>query len=91
MTGATEKVTGYTISELSQFDIKMWIGNIHPDDVSAIVNQQKIILNNKREFVLNYRFKSKNGIYVMLQDKGVAFLNDQGLEIREIGRIEFLV
>ena len=89
--GATEKVTGYSLSELSQFDIKMWIANIHPDDVSAIVNQQKIILNNKREFVLNYRFKNKNGNYVMLQDKGIAFLNDEGVDLREIGRIEVLV
>ncbi|MHC1739421.1 MAG: PAS domain-containing protein [Ignavibacteriaceae bacterium] len=88
--GASEKVTGYSKAELSEFDIKMWIGSIHPDDVSGIVNQPKIILNKKREFVINYRFKNKNNEYIMLKDTGVAFLNDEGIEIREVGRIEVL-
>lgn len=88
--GAAEEVTGYTNSELSQLDIKMWLGNIHPEDLAVIANQQKNILNNKRKFVLNYRFKNKSGNYVLLRDKGVAFLNNDGIEIREIGRIEVL-
>lgn len=85
--GAAEKVTGYSKSELSEFDISMWIGSIHPDDIFKIKNQEKIIRDNKRQFVLNYRFKNKNGDYINLEDTGVAFLNEDGIEIREVGRI----
>lgn len=88
--GNTERVTGYSKSELSEFDIKMWIGNIHPDDVSEIENQQKIIVNGKRAFILKYRFQNKNGNYLMLQDSGVAFVDGEGKEFREIGRIEVI-
>ncbi|XDD51352.1 PAS domain S-box protein [Leptospira sp. WS92.C1] len=74
--GALFSLTGFTIEEFSDFTIDIWFDYIHPDDLERIIKELEEAMEKHTKFRSIYRFKTKYGGYVLVEDRGV-FLYDQ--------------
>ncbi|MBU1726185.1 MAG: PAS domain-containing protein [Candidatus Omnitrophica bacterium] len=73
--GAIEEVTGFEKDEFLRVDIKGWEQMVHPEDrgrALALLEEAKKIGDR---YHVKYRFRRKDGTYVMIEDKGI-FLQD---------------
>lgn len=83
--GAIEKLTGYTCEEFSSVDIDRWGELIHPDD-----RQQAFeLLNNciiiAKPYQVQYRFRKKDGNYIIIEDEGGFITDKDGKSVRMLG------
>jgi PAS domain S-box-containing protein len=50
-----------------------WVDNIHPDDVVRVVdNFSSTAVNNRKEWVIEYRFRCADGSFKFVKDRGYA-------------------
>jgi len=81
--GAIEAVTGYSPDEFQAVDFAGWVGSLHPEDRPGVLPQA-----TRREpgrFVMEYRFRRKDGTYAHILDKGIAMADAQGRIHRILG------
>lgn len=80
------EITGYNKDEIKGTD--KWRSLIHPNDLSKI---EKIILEHIKHrtafYYCVYRFKTKNGDYKWVRERGKAFFDENGLIYRTAGSL----
>ena len=65
------KMLGYTMDDFKDADYKSFTNLLHPDDYDRVMQDMKDHLEGKKEaYEVEYRIKSKNGIYKWYYDKG---------------------
>jgi PAS domain S-box-containing protein len=77
---------GYDLEE-SEKEENFWYKRIHPDDLDAVFEKQRRILNDAGEIYWEdeYRFLKKNGQYAYVHDKGYIIRDASGRAIRLLG------
>ncbi len=82
-----ESVFGYTPSEMGS-DRAAWEARIHPDD-RARVNRAARRAEGEDEDIseFEYRFRRKDGTYVLVSDRAWVLRDDKGRPIRKVGGI----
>ncbi len=84
--GNTKAVLDYETNEMGGID--QWIDMIHPDDRSKTVVALADAQNARKKFEVSYRFKTRNGNFVTLQDRGFFVTNAIGDVVRMLGVME---
>ena len=83
--GAVEKITGYTQKEYTVFDIKKWEESIHSDDRERVVSALKEAELGERNFHVEYRYRKKDGSFIVVDDRGTFITDKDGNPYRMIG------
>ena len=72
------KMLGYTMNDFKDADYKTFMNLLHPDDHDRVMQDMKEHLNGKNKaYEVEYRIKSKNGIYKWYYDKGSVVERDK--------------
>ncbi len=64
-----EELTGYNPDEMT-ITVNWWINSVHPEDSGKIMSKIEEALNdvNSKGYVVEYRFRHKNGHYIHVKD-----------------------
>jgi PAS domain S-box-containing protein len=76
-----ETMLGYRVQETLGAD--WWLGNIHPDDRDAVVNQFRSEILSNNYFSSEYRFRHKDGRYRWIRGES-RLLRDAGNQPAEV-------
>lgn len=79
-----EKVLGYNTAELAG-GYDQWKEKIHPDDREAAVTASETSRLNNTPMETEYRFRKKNGDYIVIKEKGAYITDDSGKPVRMLG------
>lgn len=83
--GAIERITGYRPEDFSRFGIEQWTEHLHPDDRDYILKRLARARDTAGQFLTEYRFRTRQGEYRDIEDRG-AFLKDRsGQPVRMVG------
>ncbi|MCW7503690.1 PAS domain S-box protein [Leptospira paudalimensis] len=74
--GAIQEITGFTPEEYRAIGYEAWMILIHPDDKEKTIQLFKEAMAKKTKFSYVYRYRTKDGKYVYIEDNGV-FLYDK--------------
>ena len=72
---SVKKILGYEVEEALAPD--WWIGCLHPDDKEAAVKKTSILVTEGHS-VQEYRFRSKDGYYLWIQDEASLMRDTDG-------------
>jgi PAS domain S-box-containing protein len=82
-----EEVFGYTPSEMGS-DPMVWEGRIHPEDRQQVRGAaRRAEMGDGDISELEYRFRRKDGTYVLVSDRAWILRNEDGGAIRKVGGI----
>ncbi|MCW3998778.1 MAG: PAS domain-containing protein [Candidatus Bathyarchaeota archaeon] len=83
-----ETVTGFN-STSSDLTIDWVMSRIHPDDVKEVVAQWRQAASdpNIDRYSLTYRFRHKNGVYIVVKDTAKAIKDQTGKTVHFVGGI----
>jgi PAS domain S-box-containing protein len=70
--GAIERVTGFTPAEFAAMHYGRWAEHLHPEDRAATEAAIAEGLRRAGRFTAVYRFRRKDGRYIVLEDRGIA-------------------
>jgi PAS domain S-box-containing protein len=76
--------SGITMQEVNS---KGWVSLVHPEDIPIAVEKYDICFNNREPFTLEYRLKSKDGLYRWVVDHGVPRFLDGNFFLGYIGSV----
>ena len=85
--GAIQEVTGYTPEEHSSLTIVDWRKNIHPEDHDQAVSSIDTATTTIGHYLIEYRYRRKDGEYVYVEDQGVSLKDETGKAKRVLGAI----
>ncbi|MCW7466170.1 PAS domain S-box protein [Leptospira levettii] len=74
--GAIQEITGFTPEEYRAIGYEAWMVLIHPDDKEETIKLFDEAMANKTKFSCVYRYRTKEGKYVYIEDNGI-FLYDK--------------
>ncbi|TGL45858.1 PAS domain-containing protein [Leptospira perdikensis] len=83
--GAIQEITGYSAEEFQKVGYEEWLSAIHPDDRE---NAAKLFLEsseNHKKFSAEYRYKTKSGNYVYIEDNGIFLYDSNNRSYRMFG------
>ncbi|WP_407658897.1 PAS domain S-box protein [Leptospira soteropolitanensis] len=83
--GAIQEITGYTAEEYQKFGYKEWLDSIHPEDREETLQAYEESLSNRKKFTVEYRYRTKTGKYIYIEDNGIFLYNETGVAYRMFG------
>ena len=83
--GAVPQVSGYSLEEFQQIDLKAWEEHIHPEDREKAILLLEKTMATGQPYDVEYRFRRKDGNYIIVEDNGVFLKEDQGQSVRMLG------
>ncbi|HWP82851.1 MAG TPA: PAS domain S-box protein, partial [Bacteroidota bacterium] len=83
--GAIEYLTGYSLEEFDSFNIGKWEEHIHPDDRMMALHGLDSSMNNRTPYHVEYRFRRKDGQYIIVEDNGAFLYDADGKAYRMLG------
>ena len=83
--GAIPQLSGYSPEEFEQFDLKAWEERVHPEDREGTLLLLDRAVATGQPFEAEYRFRRKDGVYIVVQDHGIFLKDDQGRWSRMLG------
>lgn len=86
--GAIKELTQYSLEEFQNFNRKAWEVHIHPEDRKEMIEKLEKYRERGERFVIEYRFRRKDGTYLYFEDRGIFLNNKQGHSYRNIGVIK---
>jgi PAS domain S-box-containing protein len=84
--GACERILGYSAAEMSG-KLPEMLGLVHPDDRDVFTREVRRVVEEKSSYRIDYRFRRKDGVYIVVESNGHAILDDAGEIVRFIGFI----
>ena len=75
VSGSVKRILGYEVEEALAPD--WWIGHLHPDDKEAAIEKTSILMT-QGHLVQEYRFQSKDGHYLWVQDEASLLRDGDG-------------
>lgn len=86
--GSWKKMLGFGVNEI-QDSYEIWESFIHPDDKERVLEVLEKYLKRKiKDFIIEYRFKKKDGSYIWVHDRGVAVWDEYDKPTRMAGTIK---
>ena len=82
--GSLKSTLGYELEE-NTVGLEYWKECIHCDDRERVFNHWISAIETGSVFNAEYRFRHKDGHYILLQDKGYPLFDDNGRVIKYIG------
>ncbi|MGE0020893.1 MAG: PAS domain S-box protein [Draconibacterium sp.] len=80
-----KKMIGYSDDELKN-EFSTWVDHLHPDERESNIQSVENYLKNPTEhFLLEFRFRHKDGSYRWIHNKAAAVKNNEGKVIRMFG------
>ncbi|TGL73236.1 PAS domain S-box protein [Leptospira levettii] len=83
--GAIQEITGFTPEEYRAIGYEAWMVLIHPDDKEEAIKLFDEAMANKTKFSCVYRYRTKDGKYVYIEDNGIFLYNANGDAYRMFG------
>ncbi|MCW7482160.1 PAS domain S-box protein [Leptospira kanakyensis] len=83
--GAIEEITGFSAEEYQKFGFSEWFASIHPDDRETTLKLFRESSENHQKFSAEYRYQTKSGNYVYIEDNGIFLYDEVGLAYRLLG------
>jgi PAS domain S-box-containing protein len=83
--GAIQPVTGYEPEEFQESTLPEWENRIHPDDRQHALSVLDEAQKTGSQYVVEYRFRRKDGEYIYIEDHGAFLKNEQGIAYRMLG------
>ncbi len=83
--GGIEQITGYTSAEFQLFDIRLWEEQIHPEDRARALALLDRSMKDHTPYRVEYRFRTKSGAYIFVDDNGVFLYHATGQAYRMLG------
>jgi PAS domain S-box-containing protein len=84
--GTVEEVLHYTADEMG--DIDNWIELIHPEDRPEAIRKLDDAEKNLDKYDVSYRFKTKDGTYILMHDRGFFMADANGKASRMLGTMQ---
>ncbi len=83
-----KELFGYSDEEIEP-TIDSWYNRVHPDDTEWVVQSiNKVIDNGGKNWSAEYRFRKKDGSFVVVFDRGYALHDEQGKAYRMLGSMQ---
>ena len=86
-TDGLTRVFGYPLKDVPT-DAHWRRGRIHPDDIARVDAQLSQDIESRGDFVAEYRFRSKEGSFLRVWDRGRVVRDGKGRAVRIVGVIE---
>lgn len=83
--GAIQEITGYTPEEYRAIGYEAWMVLIHPDDKEEAVRLFDEAMKSHTKYSCVYRYRTKQGHYVYLEDNGIFLYDKNGEAYRMFG------
>lgn len=83
--GNSTLTTGFPIYEIQNGTLDEWAGFIHPDDRDTAIDKLNHCIRTGQDYLFEYRFRQRNGMYKFLSDKGTFLKDESGKPIRMLG------
>ncbi|HIH74683.1 MAG TPA: PAS domain-containing protein, partial [Methanosarcina sp.] len=83
--GAVTELTGYSYSEMQNFNYYDWLDHIHPDKRKRVQQAFKKCWNTGEKFNEEFRFRRKDGSYFCVENKGVYLRDEEGRVCKALG------
>lgn len=83
--GRIDAITGYTMEEFQAVDLKRWEEMIHPDDQAEATTLLDACMKTGSRYRVEYRFRTKDGGYVYMDDDGIFLRDAHGRMTRMLG------
>ncbi|WP_425270015.1 PAS domain S-box protein [Leptospira congkakensis] len=83
--GAIQEITGYTEEEFQKVGFTEWFASIHPEDRENTLKLFRESSASRQKFSAEYRYQTKSGRYVYIEDNGIFIYNDSGVAYRMFG------
>lgn len=83
--GAVTELTGYSYSEMQNFDFYDWLEHIHPDERKRVQQEFRKCWNTGEKFNTEFRFRRKDGSYFFVENKGVYLRDEEGCVCKALG------
>ena len=88
LNGAVKNITHYETEELGEINLQRWQTMIHPDDAVEIAELRETYSTRTDPFTIEYRLRRKDGIYRLVQEKGIYTKNALEQPVRISGVIQ---
>lgn len=82
----SQEVVGYDTDEVN-FTVEWVLSHIHPDDYQKVFAQFKNAIEKGENYSIEYRFRHKNGNYIIVKDTAKVVRDETGKTVRFIGGI----
>lgn len=69
--GAVNEMLGFAYEEFREFDVKKWMGLLHPDDLQEFKINTAKIFSEKNNYTHSYRIRKPNNEYIYVEDSGL--------------------
>jgi hypothetical protein len=86
--GAIQEITGYTYSEFYHVDLKQWTELIHWEDRERVKKSLEKSIATLGKFNEEYRFKTRSGTYIFIEDNGIVLSDENGKAVRMLGTLK---
>lgn len=86
--GAIKSVLGYEIEEFNHLDIEGWLNLIHPDDRMFTKELLADAIGTRSPYHAFYRIRSKDNVYIPIEDRGTFITTDISTAPRQVGVLE---
>lgn len=83
--GAIQEITGYTTEEYLAIGYEAWSLLIHPEDKDRTLRLFDEAMEKKTKFSCEYRYRTKTGNYVYIEDNGIFLYDKEGVAYRMFG------
>ncbi|MCW7463013.1 PAS domain S-box protein [Leptospira limi] len=83
--GAIQEITGFTPEEYRAIGYEAWMVLIHPEDKEQAIQLFKEAMAKKTKFSCVYRYRTKDGKYVYIEDNGIFLYDINGNAYRMFG------
>lgn len=83
--GAIQEITGFTPEEYLAIGYEAWMVLIHPDDKEKTLQLFDKAMEEHTQFSCVYRYRTKLGSYVYIEDNGIFLYNKEGVAYRMFG------
>ncbi|EOQ88357.1 PAS domain S-box protein [Leptospira yanagawae serovar Saopaulo str. Sao Paulo = ATCC 700523] len=83
--GAIQEITGYTTEEYLAIGYEAWSLLIHPEDKDRTLRLFDEAMEKKTKFSCEYRYRTKTGNYIYIEDNGIFLYDKEGVAYRMFG------
>jgi PAS domain S-box-containing protein len=88
MSPAVERISGYSPEEILSMPLESVVSMIHPDDVDTVKRViRETMTSDKSAYLLEYRFRHKDGQYRWLSDLFTVVRDEQGCPLYFVGSV----
>ncbi len=86
--GPIPQITGYSLQEFAEFDIRGWEDRIHPDDRPQVLDALRQARGGLRKYQVEYRFQRADNRYIYIEDEGVLLTDLSHRSQRMLGTMK---